>query len=131
MTKKTNQSRIYTTAPAENIIHNFSSYVLLEEEKRALSFSLDENIRTKLNENKMQTEFKSFYQQFLQPRKHLSQQEQDQLNNKIRRTFENYARIKTLYKYKKIIESLSNNKNIIILKQDKGRSLVILNRKLH
>ena len=61
----------------------------------------------------------------------MSQQEQDQLKNKIRRTCENYARIKTLYKYKKIIESLSNNKNIIILKQDKGRSLVILNRKLH
>ena len=32
-------------------------------------------------------------------------------------------------KYKKIIENLSNNKNIIILKQDKGCGVVILNRK--
>ena len=38
--------------PTENIIHNFSSYALSEEEKRALSFSLDENIPTKLNEKK-------------------------------------------------------------------------------
>ena len=38
--------------PAENIIHNFSSFALSEEEKRALSFSLDENIPTKLNEKK-------------------------------------------------------------------------------
>ena len=57
----------------------------------------------------------------------MSQQEQDQLKSKIRRTFENCARIETPYKYKKIIENLSNNKNIIILKQDK--SVVILNRK--
>ena len=34
------------------------------------------------------------------------------------------------YKYKKIIENLSNNKNIIILKQNKGWGVVILNRKL-
>ena len=59
----------------------------------------------------------------------MSQQEQDQLKSKIRRACENYARIKIPYKYKKIIENLSNKKNIIILKQDKGRDVVILNRK--
>ena len=49
--------------------------------------------------------------------------------SKIRRTCENYARIKTPYKYENIIGNLSNNKNIIISKQDKGRGVVILNRK--
>ena len=78
--------------PTENIIDNFSSYTLSEEEKRPLSFSLDENIPTKLNENKIQTEFESLYWQLLQHPKHLSQQEQDQLKRKIRRTCENYAR---------------------------------------
>ena len=34
--------------PTENIIHIFLSYVLSEEEKRALSFSLDENIIIKV-----------------------------------------------------------------------------------
>ena len=62
-------------------------------------------------------------------RKHLSQQEQDQPKSKIRRTCENYSRIKKPYKYKKTIENLSNNKNIIILKQDKSCGAVILNRK--
>ena len=49
----------------ENIVHNFSSYVLAEEEQWALSFSLGENIFTKLNENKIQTELESFYCQLL------------------------------------------------------------------
>ena len=59
----------------------------------------------------------------------MSQQEQDDFKSKIRRNCENYARIKRRYKYKKIIENLSNNKSIIILKQDKVRGVVILNRK--
>ena len=94
-----------------------------------LSFSLDENIPNKLNENKIQT-VESFYGQLLQHAKHLSQQEQNQLKSKVRITCENYTQIKTPYKYKKIIENLSNNKNIIILKQNKGWGVVILNRKL-
>ena len=82
--KKINNIR---NCPTENIIYNFSSYVLSKEEKRALSFSLDEKIPTKLNENKIQTEFGSFYWQLLQHTKHLSQQQQDQLKSKIRRTW--------------------------------------------
>ena len=62
-------------------------------------------------------------------RKHLSQQEQDQLKGKIRRICENYSRIKKPYKYKKIIENLSHNKNVLILKRDESRCAVILNRK--
>ena len=77
----------------------------------------------------MQTKFESFYWQFLQHKKHLTQREQYQLKSKSRRTCENYARIKTPYKYKKIIGNLSNNKSIIVLKQDKGRGVTILNRK--
>ena len=126
-----NKIKNIRNCPTENIIHNFSSYALSEEEKRALSFSLDENIPTKLNENKIKTEFESFNWQLLQHTKHLSQQKQDQLKSNIRRTCEYCARTKSSYKYKKIIGNLSNNKNIIILKQDKGRSVVILNRKIH
>ena len=35
----------------EKIIHTFSNYVLSEEEKQALSYSLDKHIPVKLNEN--------------------------------------------------------------------------------
>ena len=60
-----NKIKNIRNCPTENIIHNFSSYALSEEEKRALSFSLDENIPAKLNESKIQTEFESFYWQLL------------------------------------------------------------------
>ena len=49
--------------PTENIIQNFS-YVLSEEEKHDLSFSLDENIPMKLCENKIQTKLELFYRNF-------------------------------------------------------------------
>ena len=45
----------------EKIIHTFSNYALSEEEKQALSYSLDKHIPVKLNKNKIQTEFESFY----------------------------------------------------------------------
>ena len=32
------------------------------------------------------------------------------------------------YKYRKIVETLSNNKNIMLLRQDKGRGIVVINR---
>ena len=43
-----------------NIIHNCFSYRLSPQEEYALSFSLDQHIPTKLNENKIKTEFESF-----------------------------------------------------------------------
>ena len=59
---------------------------------------------------------------------HLRQSEQDQLKSKIRRTCENCYRIKIPYQYEEIIKKLSNKKDIIILRQDKGRGVVVLNR---
>ena len=42
-------------------IHNFSIYPPSQEKKQALSYSLDEHTLVKLNENKIQIEFESFY----------------------------------------------------------------------
>ena len=58
---------------------------------------------------------------------HLRQNEHDQLKSKIRRTCENYYRIMISCRYKEIIKRLSNNKDNIILRQDKGRGVVVLN----
>ena len=55
----------------ENIIHNSSSYKLSSEEQHALSFSLDQHISDKFNENKIQTEFENFYYHLLQDTKNL------------------------------------------------------------
>ena len=47
------------------------------------------------------------------------------LKTKLRSTCEKYSQINVPYKYKKVIDNLSKIKNIAILKQDKGRGVVI------
>ena len=41
----------------------------------------------------------------------------------------NYFRINVLYKYQKVIDNISRNKDIILIKQDKGRGVVALDKK--
>ena len=112
----------------KNIIHNFSSYKLTPEEEHALSFSLDDHIPTKHNDIKIETEFESFYYQMLKHTNQLDQRRQDGLKSKVRRTCENYSRINVPYKYQKIIDNISTNKDIILIKQEKGRGVVILDK---
>ena len=81
-----------------------------------------------MNENKIQTEFESFYYNIIQHTQHLIQNEKDKLKSKIWPTCENYYRNKVHYQYKEIIKKLSNNKDIIILRQDKGDGVIVLNR---
>ena len=99
------------------------------EEEHALSFGLDDHIPKKQNDIKIKTEFESFYYQILKHTNQLDQRRQDELKSKIRRTSENYSRIKVPYKYQKIIDNISRNKDIILIKQDKGRGVVILDKK--
>ena len=46
----------------------------------------------------------------------------------MRRSCENYANTKSIYKNRDIISKLSKNNNISIMKQDKGRGIVIMDR---
>ena len=62
----------------------------------------------------------------MQHTRHLRQSEQGQLKSKIGQTCENYYQIKIPYQYEEIIKKLSNKKNIIILREDKGRGVVVL-----
>ena len=48
------------------------------------------------------------------------------LKTKLRSTCEKYSKINVPYKYKNVIDNLFKYKNIVILKQDKGRGVVIL-----
>ena len=113
----------------KNTIHNFSSYKVTPEEEQALSFSLDDHIPVKQNDIKIKTEFESFYYNILKYTNHLDQRKQDELKSKIRRTCENYSQINVPYRYRKIIDTISKNKDIILIKQDKGCGVVILDRK--
>ena len=78
---------------------------------------------------KIKTEFKSFYYQILKDTNQLGQRRQDELKSKIPRTCENYSWINVPQKYQKITDNISRNKYIILTKQDKGRGVVILDKK--
>ena len=84
---------------------------------------------TKQNDIKIKTEFESFYYERLKHNNQLDQRRQDELKSKIRRTCENCSQINVPYKYQKIIDKISRNKDTILIKQDKGRGVVILDKK--
>ena len=118
----------------KNIIQNiiqkyFSSYTLTSGEEYELSFSLDQHTPTKYNTHNIKTEFESFFCDIQKHTKHLDKELQDELKTKRRRTCENCSKLKVSSKHRKIIDKLSKNTDIIILRQDKGRGVIILNRK--
>ena len=99
------------------------------QEEYALSFSLDQHIPTRVNENKIKTEFESFFYQVQKYTSNLDQQIQDELKTKIRRNCENDSKVKVPYKFQHGIDNLSKNKSIIIMRQDKGPGVTILDHK--
>ena len=110
----------------KHTVNNFSSYVMSNEEYTALSFGLDHHIPTKSKDVAIEVEFEQFYQGLLRNLTHIPDNELTSLKTKLRSTCEKYSKINVPYKYKKVIDNLSKNKNIVILKQDKGRGVVIL-----
>ena len=50
------------------------------------------------------------------------------LKSKVRSICQNYINIKVPFKYQRVIKKLSSNKDIAVLKQDKGRGVVIMDR---
>ena len=84
-----------------------------------LSFGLEQHIPINTNKNLIYTEFEHFYQNLL----NLSR-----IKTKMRNTCEKYSEIKVPYKHRETIRNLSNNKNIVIMKQEEGRGAVIMDR---
>ena len=93
-----------------------------------MSFGLDHHIPSKSNSNTIKTEFENFYYQTQKHLNHLSNTEKDNIKSKLRRTCENYSQISTKNIYYRTIYNLSKRKNIVVLKQDKGRGVVIMNK---
>ena len=59
---------------------------------------------------------------------HIPENYLSSLKTKLRNSCEKYRKIRVPYKYKKIIDQLSRNKDLCILKQDKGRGVVLMDR---
>ena len=82
-----------------------------------------------MNENEIKTEFETFFYGLNKKLKHLTSDERDELKTKLRRSCENYYKVKNNSKVQETIDKLAKEKNIRILKQDKGRGVVILDSK--
>ena len=123
---KNNQSRI--SPPLPNIVHNFSSYDLTNEERKALAYGLGHYIPDKIDKRRLEVEFENLYQNILWSANDIGEQEKQNLKTKFLGCFRDYGKINAPYEYKDIIKKLSSNKDICLLKQDKGRGIVIMDR---
>ena len=59
---------------------------------------------------------------------HLNNDVLTRLKTKLRHTCHKYSRIKVPYKYRNVITNLRRNRQLVILKQDKGRGIVLLDK---
>ena len=98
------------------------------EEKYALSFGLDHQIPCTSNKNMIKTEFEGFYYHIHEHLFHLSSDEVDILKSKIRRSCENYSNIALVKKKNGVIDTLIKNKNIVVIMQDKGCGVVLMDK---
>ena len=93
-----------------------------------LPFGLEQHIPNRSCKNPIYTELKQFNQRIFHKIRHLPQDDINRSKTKMRSTFEKYSRVNVAYKYRKIVNDSSRNKDIVIMKQDKRRGVVIMNR---
>ena len=97
----------------------------------ALSYGLDHQIPMRNNKSNITTEFEYFYHNLLNHISHIPEVQLSQVKTKLRDAYEKYCRIKIPYKHHKTIENLSKRDDVLILKQDKGRGVVLMDKKKH
>ena len=116
------------------VVHNFSSYNLSEDEHRILTLSLDHYVAGKDRGMRTKAEFERFYQSILNSTEHLNHlSERDRINLKAKflETYNRYTSVRLPDDHVKVLNSLYRNKDIVILRQDKGRGVVILDKTLY
>ena len=93
-----------------------------------MSHGLEHHIPSKVTRNSVNTEFESFYQSLLRDISIIPEERIARIKTQLRSKCEKYYNVKIPSRYRQAIKRLSNNKDIAILKQDKGRGVIILNR---
>ena len=73
------------------------------------------------------TEFEVFYQGLLKDIGDIPETELQLIKTKLQNTSEKYTKTKVPYKYRTIINDLRKREDIVVLKADKGRGIVIMN----
>ena len=84
-----------------------------------MSYRLDHHVDTNININAITTEFLQFFESLLRDISNMSGNEINKVKTKLRRTCE---------KNRKIISNLLKRYDIILLKLDKGRGVVVMDR---
>ena len=112
----------------KGVVQNVSSYKLSKEEHEALSYSLDYHIPTKVTRNPLNTEFEMFFQNLRNNISAIPEENLARIKTRLHSTCEKYYQVKPYFKYNQVIQNLSRNKETVILKQGKGRGVVILDR---
>ena len=123
MNQSTNEK---TNNHIKSTVHNFSSYQLSDDPLTALSYGLDLHITKKLNYNRIHNDFQQFYQNSVKNIYAIPDDNLTRLKTKLRNACEQHRNIHIPYKYITVIDSLSRNQDICIMKQEKGRSAVVM-----
>ena len=105
-----------------------SSYTLAEDEYNALAFELDHHILTRTNKNIIDTEFELFSQSIDRYVNNIPDNKIRHLKIKLRSICDRHNNIRLTYKFQKIVEKLSRNNSIMVIKQDKGRVEVVTDK---
>ena len=93
-----------------------------------MPYGLDHHISSKTDPNLIYAEFESYFQTIKHKITNLPKIQISHLKTKLRNTSEQYNNINVPYKEKEIINKLKKNQNIMLLRQDKGRGIVIIDR---
>ena len=88
------------------IVHNYSSYTLSDEQYEAISFDLDTHVPVKVNKNAIYTEFEVFYQSLLKDTSNIPENELRQIKMNHKNMCDKYNKIKVPYKYRKVVKEL-------------------------
>ena len=113
------------------IVHNYSSYLQSKDEEIALVYDLENHIPTKTSRIAINTEFEQFYQRLLNDTSHIPEDDLEFIKTKLRNNCERYSKIRVPYKYRKIVETLSKNSAIVIMTQDEGRRVVLMDKTVY
>ncbi len=80
---------------------------------------------------KTKAEFERFYQTILNSTEHLqnlSERERLKLKTSFLNTYNKYSKVRLSEEHRNVLQNLYNNRSIMILRQDKGRGVVLLDR---
>ena len=108
-----------------------SSHQLSHDVNTALQFGLDHYITSKTDPNFIYLEFECYCQNIVHKTENLSDDQKCQLKAKLWSAYEKQNRVKVPFKNREMISKLADISNIILLRQDKRKGIVVIDRKKH